>query len=137
MSGISKKALLSTAVSTEGLSITGLIPAIMNRGGSIQDFHGGGVQKIMIAHTHHKLKIRSHLLLQPARGPAFWVFDALMCYLSLIFKHSDTKWDYKKQSMLRPPLNLPLMNNNNVHCFSPVLLSGAAGGTSLGDVDLF
>ena len=24
-------------------------------------------------------------------------FNALACYLSLIFKHSDTKWDKKKQ----------------------------------------
>ena len=47
------------------------------------------------------------------------VFYALVCYLSLIFKHSDTKWDKKKQynvnhilgegvHMLRPHLN-PLL----------------------------
>ena len=26
------------------------------------------------------------------------VFDALSCFLSLIFEHSDTKWDNKKHS---------------------------------------
>ena len=50
-----------------------------------------GAQKIIWAHTHH---------LWPAgvKGPlkvleVLGVYDALSRYLSLIFKHSDTKWD--------------------------------------------
>ena len=69
--------------------------------GRIQDFHlvGGGAQKIMWAHAHHKLEARSPLT--PGSRAHKWalealgVFDALSCYLSLIFKHSDTKWDKK------------------------------------------
>ena len=69
--------------------------------GRIQDFHwggGGGEHKRLCAHTH--ITSRKHEV-PYGRGPGLtlWpgssrgVFDALSCYLSLIFKHSDTKWD--------------------------------------------
>ena len=66
---------------------------------------GGGVRK--------RLYVRPHIR-------ALWVFDALSCYLSLIFKHSDTKWDKKNSQsnffwgarLLRPPLNPPLLITN-------------------------
>ena len=32
----------------------------------------------------------------PSLESALGVFDALSCHLSLIFKHSDTKWDKKQ-----------------------------------------
>ena len=53
---------------------------------------GGGVaQKIrpMCAHAHLEHEERSPLR---AGSRALWVFDAISCYLSLSFKHSDTKW---------------------------------------------
>ena len=49
----------------------------------------------------------------PLKGPgSSRVLDALSCYLSLIFRHSDTKWDWKNiysrskfrgASMIAPP----------------------------------
>ena len=77
--------------------------------GRIQDFHlGGGGQKIMCAHAHHERLARCPL--RPGSrarlGPleALRVFCALSCYISLIFKHSDTKLD-KYKVVLCPPLN--------------------------------
>ena len=59
--------------------------------GWIQDFYcggggGGGAQMIMCAPTLRAWSPKSLMALR--------VFDALLCYLSHIFKHSDTKWDF-------------------------------------------
>ena len=68
-----------------------------------RNFDCGGRGKrcaaVMCVLTNHKREERSPL------GPGFRaclraveavrVFDALSCYLSLTFKHSDTKWDLK------------------------------------------
>ena len=87
--------------------------------GRIQDFHLGEEQQIMCAHAHHERKARSPL--RPGSRTrlraleALGTFDALSCYLSLIFKHSDTKWDKKTHSRsnlrggARPPLDPPLI----------------------------
>ena len=62
---------------------------------------GGGrkAQNIMYTHAHHEREARSPLRLGSRTRvralEALGVFDALSCYLSLIFKHSDTKWDKK------------------------------------------
>ena len=61
--------------------------------GRIQDIHlgVGAAQKIMCMHAHHEREARS--LFRPgfsSRG--FWC--SLSCYLVLIFKQSDTKWDF-------------------------------------------
>ena len=61
---------------------------------------GGGAQKIMSTHAHHELEPQSILQLGSRAHDlraleALRVFDALSCYLSLIFKHSHTKWDEK------------------------------------------
>ena len=46
------------------------------------------------------------------QGSRARVFYALSCYLSLIFKHSDTKWDLRNHSLSilrgRPPVAPPL-----------------------------
>ena len=57
----------------------------------MQDFHLEGMQKIMRMYTTSaKSKVPY------SRGPgSSRVIDALSCYLSLTFKHSDTKWDKK------------------------------------------
>ena len=63
-------------------------------------FHwgGGGAQKIMYMHAHLECEAQSPL--QPGSRALKWALealgglDALSCYLSLIFKHSDTKWDF-------------------------------------------
>ena len=58
----------------------------------IQDFHlrgEGGAKDYMRVRTPQ------------ARSPKFFTargFNALLCYLSFIFKHSDTTWDKKKQT---------------------------------------
>ena len=72
--------------------------------GRIQDFHweggGGEAQKIMCGHAHYEREARSPL--QPGSRARLWapealgVIDALSCYLSLILKHADTKWDKTK-----------------------------------------
>ena len=60
---------------------------------------GGGAQTIMCAHALHKreawspLRPGSRARLRALGAPGG--FDALSCYLSLIFKQSDTKWDKK------------------------------------------
>ena len=59
----------------------------------------GGALKIARARTSRAQSPKS--LTAGFRGPpkgfvSSPVFDALSCYLSLIFKHSDTKWGYKK-----------------------------------------
>ena len=58
---------------------------------------GGGVQKIMCANAHYEHKTRSPFR-QGSRAclralEILGVFDALLCNLSLIFKHSDSNWD--------------------------------------------
>ena len=82
-------------------------------------------------HAHHEREARSTLQ-SGSRArlralEALRVFDALSCYLSLIFNHSDRKWDLKKNIYIYiiyidffffffsflfggvcPPLNLPL-----------------------------
>ena len=90
--------------------------------GRIQDFHlGEGAQKIMSGHAHHEREARSSLrpgsrarlrALEPLGG-----FDALLCYMSQIFKHSDTKWDLKntvsnfRGARLLPPAPPPPSNS--------------------------
>ena len=91
--------------------------------GRIQHFHlgGGGAWKIMCAHAHHGHKARrplwpgSRVRLRDLEALGVF-FYALSCYLSLIFKHSDTKWEKKNHSQsnlggggapVAPPLNLP------------------------------
>ena len=72
---------------------------MVRRQGQIQDFQLGRAQKIMCTHADHRRKARSPFTdgLQAAlKGPgSSRVFYALSCYLSLIFKHSDTKWPIK------------------------------------------
>ena len=78
---------------------------------------GGRGCKRLRAPTHNH-KVRSLKSRIYGRGPghalgpmeALRVSDALSCYLSLNFKHSDTKWDFKKTvdnffggRLLRPP----------------------------------
>ena len=57
----------------------------------------GGGQKIMCTHTYQECEARSPVGLgcraRLRALEALGVFYALSCYLSLIFKHSDTKWD--------------------------------------------
>ena len=61
---------------------------------------GGGTQKIMCAHGPMHIKsAKPKVPYRRGPGPgSSWVFYALSCYLILIFKHSHTKWDLKKQS---------------------------------------
>ena len=58
---------------------------------------GGGELKIMYAHAHYEREVRSPLVPGSARARlrALGDCDALSCYLSPIFTHSDTKWDIK------------------------------------------
>ena len=70
--------------------------------GRIQDFHGGGGRKCLCVCVRtymtsakrgvpYKTGVQCIL-----KGPgSSRVLDALSCYLSLIIKHSDTKWDKK------------------------------------------
>ena len=69
---------------------------MVNTQGRIQDFHlgGGGTKDYMRERT---LRARNPKSLSAGiQGPALGVFNALQCYLSPIFKHSDTKWVNKK-----------------------------------------
>ena len=67
--------------------------------GRLQGFDwGGGGQNIMWAHTHHEREARSPLrpwsrarLRALNMLEALRVLNALLCYLRLIFNHSDTK----------------------------------------------
>ena len=52
-------------------------------------FMGGGGAKIMCGHAHHEREARRPL--RPGSRAPLGFFDALSCYLSLIFKHSDAK----------------------------------------------
>ena len=63
------------------LCLTGADPGFSWGGG------GGRAYKIMCAHAYHEREARS-----PLRPEALGVFDGLSSYLSLIFKHSETKW---------------------------------------------
>ena len=68
--------------------------------GRIQDFYFGLVQTVMCAHTHHERKAHSPNIQPKVQGQrngygSSRVLDAVSCYLSLIFEHSDTKWDLK------------------------------------------
>ena len=54
----------------------------------------------MCANAHYRSGVTRSPLRQRSRAhlralEALGVFDALSCYLSLISKHSDTKWDLK------------------------------------------
>ena len=65
---------------------------VLTTQGRIQDFHGGGGGGVVAndygcADAHHYSA--KFLIIGPTAG-------ALSCYLSLIFKHSDTKWATKK-----------------------------------------
>ena len=60
-------------------------------------FFGGG-RKRLCGHTHHELEARVPYGRGKRALEALRVYDALSCYLSLIFKHSDTKWDTIKHS---------------------------------------
>ena len=69
--------------------------------GRIQDFHlgrggGGGGRKRLCARAPITARNSKYLIRRKPLGD----FDALSCYLSLMFKHSDTKWDLKKYSRL-------------------------------------
>ena len=60
-------------------------------------FRGGAKDVSVQPYTRHEREARSPL--QSGGGGGGGGVDALSCYLSLIFKHSDTKWDTKKQSI--------------------------------------
>ena len=76
-------------------SFTDLQPKVHHGQGRIQDFHGGGGQKIMCAHAHHEREVPYACM------EALGVFDALLCYLSLIIKHSDTNGILKKRQSIK------------------------------------
>ena len=90
--------------------------------GRIQDFHGGGGRKRLCAHACTSQARFPKFLIRPGSMHGklsfffFFSFNALSCYLSLIFKHSHTKWDKKTHIVdqilggrnRRPPLNPPL-----------------------------
>ena len=61
--------------------------------GRIQDFNLGGAQTIMCPHAHYErwTELTFGKGPVPAYGPwkLLGCFNALSCYLSLIFKHSD------------------------------------------------
>ena len=67
--------------------------------GRIQDFNlgGGGAKDYVRARTSRARSLKSLIILRPGSRARFRalealrVIDALSCYLSLIFKHSDTK----------------------------------------------
>ena len=62
--------------------------------GRIQDFHLEGAQKITCMCALHECAKSISAGVHVLRGlEALGVFHALLCYLSLIFMHSDTKWD--------------------------------------------
>ena len=68
-------------------------PCIVHLQGRIQDFNGGGGgQKIMSANAYLEREARS----QPGSRKLSGGY-ALSCYLSLIFKHSHTRWDKRTQ----------------------------------------
>ena len=81
------------------------LPEIEPRGGSrISIWEGGGGQKIMCSYITHVTSEKPEF---PAygrgpRGPgSSWSFGRLSLsrsILSLIFTHSDTKWDKNKQT---------------------------------------
>ena len=68
--------------------------------GADPGFSFRGAQKIMCAHAHHKREAQSPLrpgsrACKRALEALGFFFCALSCYLSLSFKHSDTKWGKK------------------------------------------
>ena len=98
--------------------------------GQIQDFPGGGGgggATNDCAHVHHEREARSPFIRPGSRAhvramEALRVFNTILCYLSLIFEHSDTKWDFYKQNiwgggarLLRPPLNPPLFQWHDIN----------------------
>ena len=82
--------------------------------GWIQDFQIG-VQKIM--HTLHTSQVRNTKSLM-ARSR---VLDVLLCYLSLILKHSDTKRNTNKKSP-------PIINSSSSFFFFFFFFFGGGGG---------
>ena len=99
---------------------------------------GGGGRK--------RLCVRTHITSANAAKPEFnfgralealEIFDALSCYLSLIFKHFDTKWDFKNRSNFReapvaPPLDPTLVTLCETGALVLVGASGADSGFSFG-----
>ena len=74
---------------------------------------GGGTTDYARARTFMTLRARNPKSLtarvqDPLEGPGSsrrgGGVDALSCYLSLIFKHSNTKWDFKKQPIKKKKL---------------------------------
>ena len=63
--------------------------------------------------------------LRPGALDALWVFDALSCYLSLILKHSDTKWGFFFFFLQilggYIPVALPSKSATDVYCVERVL----------------
>ena len=83
----------------------------------------------MYAHAHHEREAQSPL--RPGSRAHLKTLDALSCYLSLIFKLSDTKWDKIKPKSIKywrggggnrhPPLDLPLYNIENKYSLIKII----------------
>ena len=86
MVGFGSVNLLTTALLLTSLVYTDIIQ------GEIPDFQIDGVQKIMY---NHERKTQSPFQGLEALDGSSRVLDALLCYLSLILKHSDTNRDTK------------------------------------------
>ena len=117
--------------------------SILHVQGRIQDFHlggGGGAKDYARARTSWAQNPKSLIIIRPGsragplKGPgSSRGFDALSCYLSLICKHSDTKWEggggKHSRSNFRgaccappPPLNPPLLCLSGVCIFACSLI---------------
>ena len=84
---------LNNSISMEGI-------IVCRWQGRIQDFHLAGAQKIICAHAHFESEPRRPLRPRCKVLEALGVFNALSCYfMSLIFKHSDTRWDFKRHRL--------------------------------------
>ena len=77
-------------------NVKNIFVAGVDPGFSFFFFGGGGAKDYVHAHSS---RARSPKSLTAGVQEAFRVFDALSCYLSLILKHSDTKWDKTTQSI--------------------------------------
>ena len=83
---------------------------------------GGGARDYVPARTYTSAEPNSLFVGVQGllKGPgSSWGFYAISCYLSLVFKHSDTKWAKKKKSQsnfrgegapIAPPLDPPLFH---------------------------
>ena len=58
---------------------------------------GGGTRDYVRGHTTWSRSPKSLY----GQGPGLAALDPFLCYLSLTFKHSDTKWDKKYSQILR------------------------------------